>query len=55
MCPVASSIFDILHLQFIKNHIKAFSHSCRYGKYLSFSTLVTPITVLGAELIAFPC
>ena len=25
------------------------SQSCRYGKYLSFATFVTPITVLGAE------
>ena len=34
---------------------KAFPQSCRYGKYLSFATLVTPITVLGAEQFAFPC
>ena len=33
---------------------KSFTHSCRYGKYLSFATLVTPITVLGAEQFAFP-
>ena len=25
------------------------------GKYLSFATLVTPITVLGAKQFAFPC
>ena len=34
---------------------KAFPQSCRYGKYLSFATLVTPITVFGAEQFAFPC
>ena len=32
---------------------KAFTHSCKYGKYLSFATLVTPITVLVAEQFAF--
>ena len=32
---------------------KAFPKSCRYGKYLSFATLVTPITVLAAEQFAF--
>ena len=45
----------LLHLQYMKIHKKAFSQSCRYGKYLSFATLVTPITVLGAEQFAFPC
>ena len=43
------------HLQWMKIHIEDFPQSCRYGKYLSFATLVTPITVLGAEQFAFPC
>ena len=34
---------------------KAFPESCRLGKYLSFATLVDPITVLGAEQFSFPC
>ena len=34
---------------------KTFTQSCRYGKYLIFATLVTPITDLGAEQFAFPC
>ena len=42
-----------LHLQYIKIHKKTFPQSCRYGKYLSFATLFTPITVLGAEQCAF--
>ena len=29
----------LLHLQYIKFLIEAFLQSCRYGKYLSFSTL----------------
>ena len=37
------------------SHKKIFSQSCRYGKYLSFATFVTPITVLRAEQFAFPC
>ena len=36
-----------LHLQYMKIHIEAFPQNCRYGKYLSFATLVTPITALG--------
>ena len=36
-------------------HKKTFPQSCRYGKYLSFATLLTPITVLGAEKFAIPC
>ena len=38
----------LLHLQYMKFTKKAFLQSCRYGKYCSFATLVTPITVLGA-------
>ena len=38
----------------MKIHVAAFSQSCRYGKYLSFATLVTPITVMGDEHFAFP-
>jgi hypothetical protein len=34
---------------------KAFPQSCRYGKYLSFATFITPITVLGVEQFAIPC
>ena len=45
----------LLHLQYMKIHKKAFPQSCRYGKYLSFATLVTHITVLGAEQFAIPC
>ena len=37
----------------LKIHIEDFSESCRYGKYLSFAALATPITVLGAEQFAF--
>ena len=37
--------------KFTKN---TFLQSCRYGKYLTFATLVTPTTVLGAEQFAFP-
>ena len=39
----------------MKIDIKAFLQSWRYGKYLSFATLVTPVTDLGAEQFAFPC
>ena len=38
-----------------KIHVDAFPQSCRCGNYLSFVTLVTPITVLRAEQFAFPC
>ena len=38
----------------MKIHKKAFPQSCRYGEYISFATLYTPITVLGAEQLAFP-
>ena len=44
----------LLHLQYMKIHKNTFPWSRRYGKYLSFATLVTPITVLGAEQFAFP-
>ena len=49
------NIGPLLHLQYLKIHKKAFPQSYRYGKYLSFAALVTPITVLGAEKFAFPC
>jgi hypothetical protein len=39
----------------MKIHKKAFPQSYRYGKYLSFAALVTPIYRLGAEQFAFPC
>ena len=39
-------LMPLLHLQYIKIDIEAFSQSCRYGKYLS---LFTPVTVFGAE------
>ena len=45
----------LLHLQCLKINIKAFPQRYRYGKYLSFATLVTPITELGDEQFAFPC
>ena len=45
----------LLYLQYMKIHIEAFPPSCRYGKYLSFASLVTPITVLGVEQFAIPC
>ena len=45
----------LLHLHYIKIHIEAFTQSWRYGRYISFATLVTPIPVLGAEQFAFPC
>ena len=45
----------LLHLQYMNIHIEAFPQSYRYGKYISFETLVTPVTVLGAEQFAFPC
>ena len=48
------NIGPLLHLQYTKIHKKAFSQSYRYGKYLSFAALFTPITVLGAEQFAFP-
>ena len=41
----------IVHPKYIKIHIKAF---CRYQKYLSFATVDTPVTVLGAEQFVFP-
>ena len=44
----------LLQLQYMKIHKKAFPQSCRYGKYLSFATLFTQITVFGAEQFAFP-
>ena len=44
----------LLHLQYMKIHKTAFPQSCRYGKYRSFATLFTHITVLGAEQFAFP-
>ena len=44
----------ILHLQYMKIPIEAFPQSFRYGKYISFATLVTTITVLGAEPFSFP-
>jgi hypothetical protein len=34
---------------------KDFPQSCRYGKYLSFETLDTRQTVLGAEQFVYPC
>ena len=49
------NIGPLLHLQYTKIHKKAFSQSYRYGKYLSFAALVTPITFLGAEQFVFPC
>ena len=45
----------LLHLQYMKTHADAFSKSRRCGKNLSFATLVTHITVLGAEQFALPC
>ena len=39
----------------MKIHIEALPQSCRYGKYLSFVNLVTPVTVLGDEQFAFFC
>ena len=45
----------LLHPQYMKILIKAFQQSCRYGKYLSFATLDTPVAVLGAEQFVFPC
>ena len=45
----------LLHLQCMNIQIEAFPQSCRYGKYLSFASLVNPITVLGAEQFAIPC
>ena len=48
------NIGPLLHLQYMKIHKNTFPWSCRYGKYRSFATLVTPITVLGAEQFAFP-
>ena len=44
----------LLNLQYMKIHKNTFLWSCRYGKYLWFATLVTPITVLGAEQFASP-
>ena len=44
----------LLHLKYMKFTKKTFLHRCRYGKYLSFATLVTPITILGAEQFSFP-
>ena len=49
------NIGPLLHLQYLKIHKKALPQSYRYGKYLSFAALVTPITFLGAEQFAFPC
>ena len=45
----------LLHLQYMKIHIEALPQSCRYGKYILFATLVTPITFFGAEKFAIPC
>ena len=45
---------SLLHLQYMKIHKKAFPQNCRYGKYLSFASLFTPINVLGVEQFAFP-
>ena len=44
---------QLLHQTYIKSLIKAFPQSC--GKYLSFATLGTPVAVLGAEPLVFPC
>ena len=63
MCPEVWFIFmlfyrnfrPLLQPKYIKFLIKAFSQSCRYGKYLFFATLDTPVAVLGAEQFVFPC
>ena len=49
-----------LHLQYRKIYIEAFLQSVRYSKYLSFATLVNPVTVVGGwalciSLISFFC
>ena len=44
----------LLHLQYMTIHKKPFPQCCRYGKYFSFATLFTPLTVFGAEQFAFP-
>ena len=49
------NVGPLLQLQYMEFTKKAFPQICRYGKYLSFETLITPITVLGAEQCAFPC
>ena len=45
----------LLRLQYMIIHIEACPLSCRYGEYISFASLITPITVLGTEQFAFPC
>ena len=44
----------LLHQEYTKIHIEAFPQICRYGKYLSFATLSTSVTILDAEQCAFP-
>ena len=44
--PIFQPLF---HLKYTIIHIQAFFHSCRVIKYLSFATLVTLVTVLGAQ------
>ena len=38
----------------MKINVEAFPQSFRYGKYISFATLVIPITVLGLSNLHFP-
>ena len=47
--------FSLFYLQYLNIQIEGFPKSCRYRKYLSFASLITTITVLGAEQLAFPC
>ena len=54
-CFVYLYFGPLLHLQYMNIHIQNFSKSCRYGKYYSFETLITHVTVLGAEKFLFPC
>ena len=45
----------LLHPKYMNILIKVFPQRYRYGKYLSFATFDTPVTVLGDEQFVFPC
>ena len=49
------NIRPLLHPKYMTIFIKAFPQSFRYCKYLSFATLDTPVTVLGAVQLVFSC
>ena len=49
--PYLGTFGALLRLQYMQIHIEAFPQSCKYGRYLSFGTLVNSITVWGAFFI----